>query len=333
MSPKVMQGTDLSYAERQHLELRLLGKWSLRSIAKGMGRNHSVLSREVARGSTDGRYRATEAQARYERLKSRKMLEKKIDRDPVLSAYVEKKIRGGWSPEKIAGRTTSPLRPKELHGVTVSHETIYQWLYEGGGRYGGISDFLWTRRKRRYARKGRKPKTTVIAGKIPVSQRPDDGLPGHLESDSMIWHASKGLLSAQICRKTKVSRLRWCAARTGDETAHALRRAVETLPHAFVRTIAFDNGSENALHRDIAEEYGIGTYFCAPHSPWQKPQIENLNRTIRHWYPRKTKAQDLADLDWKRIEERLNDLPRESLDYLTPNEALNQYLEGGALRS
>ncbi len=140
------------------------------------------------------------------------------------------------------------------------------------------------------------------------------------------------LLGNWSLRQIKVCRLRWCTARTGEETAHALRRTVETLPHGFVRTLAFDNGSENARRRDIKDEYGIGTYFCAPHSPWQKPQIENLNRTIRHWLPRKTKARDLADLDWKRIEGRLNDLPRESLGYLTPDEALNQYLAGGALR-
>lgn len=177
------------------------------------------------------------------------------------------------------------------------------------------------------------PKHAAIAGKVSVLERPPDALPGHMESDSMIWRAAKGLLSAQICRTTKVCRLTWCDDRGSDATTHALRRAVETLPRWFVRDVAFDNGSENARHGDLTEEYGIDTYFCAPHSPWQKPQIENLNRTIRHRVPRKTKAQDLADLDWKRLEGRLNDLPRESLGYLTPNQSLNQYLAGGALRS
>jgi IS30 family transposase len=328
-----MQGTDLSYPERQFLELRLLGNWSLRRIARRMGRDHSVLSREVRRASKGGRYRAKEAQARRERTRRRKVTEGKIDRDPALARYVEARIRDGWSPEKVAGRTTSALPPAELRGATVSHETVYRWLYEGGGRFGGICDSLWTRRKRRYARKGRKPRNAVIAGKIPVSERPDDGLPGHMESDSMVWHSSKGLLSAQACRAFRVARLRWCGDRSAESTAHCLRRAVETLPHGYVKDFAFDNGSENARHGEIAEEYGIPTFFCAPHSPWQKPQIENLNRTIRHWLPRKTKAQDLAGLDWKRIEDRLNNLPRASLGYLTPNEALNQYLAGGALRS
>ena len=333
MSPKAMQGTDLSYPERQFLELRLLGKWSLRRIARHMGRNHSVLSREVQRCMKAGRYRAKSAEERRTRTRSRKMTGRKLDRDPILARYVEDRLRLGWSPEKIAGRTRSLLPPKHLCGSTVSHETIYQWLYVGGGRFGGLTERLWSRRRRRYARKGRKPKNAVIAGKVPVSERPDDVVPGHMESDSMIWSSSKGLLSAQVCRRTLVSRLRWCPERTGEETAHALRRAVETLPHGFVKDVAFDNGSENARHAALQDDYGISTYFCAPHSPWQKPQIETLNRTIRHWLPRKTKAQDLAALDWRTIEERLNNLPRKSLGYLTPNETLNQYLASGALRS
>jgi IS30 family transposase len=106
----------------------------------------------------------------------------------------------------------------------------------------------------------------------------------------------------------------------------------ETLPHRFVRSVAFDNGSESARHGILTEEYGVPTFFCEPYASWQKPQVENLNRTIRHWVPRKTKAQDLAALDWKTLEDWLNNLPRKSLNYLTPSEALNQYLTGGATK-
>lgn len=333
MSPKVMQGRELSYPERQFLELRLLGKWSLRRIAEEMGRSHSVLSREVRRNAGNGRYRAKEAQKRCERMRSRKMLARKLDRDSILARYVEERLRAGWSPEKIAGRTKAAMPPPRLHGKTVSHETIYRWLYEGDGCWGGLTDSLWSRRKRRYARKGRKPKKAQIEGRIPVEERPDDGDPGHLESDSMVWREWRGLLSVQVDRTTLLCRLRPCADRKAEETVHSLRRAVETLPHGFVRDIAFDNGSENAGHLTIREEYGAMTYFCAPHSPWQKPIVENLNRVIRHWLPRKTKVSAHSDRDWQRLEERLNNLPRKSLGYLTPNEALNQYLAGGALRS
>lgn len=328
MSPTTMQGNELSYPERQFLELHVLGKWSLRRIARAMYRNHSVLSREIHRNAEGGRYQAKEAQDRCEKMRKRTMTGRKLESDPILTAFVTDHLSLGWSPEKIAGRAKSTLAPPRLKGTTVSHETIYQWLYSGDGRYGGLVEHLWSRRRRRYVRRGRKPQHASIVGKISVAERPDDDSPGHLESDSMIWWSAKGLLSAQVCRKTKICRLKWCENRSGEETARALRRALETLPQRFVRDITFDNGSENARHRAIAEEYDVDTYFCDPHSPWQKPQIENLNRTIRHYLPRKTKVSLLTERDWKTIEDRLNNLPRKSLAYLTPNEALIQYLAG-----
>jgi IS30 family transposase len=328
-----MQHRELTLPERQFLELRLLGRWSLRRIAAEMGRDHSALSREVRRNRRGARYRAVDAHALAESRLSRRVRGRKLDRDGELARFVEACLRAGWSPEKAAGRTRSALAPAHLRGATVSHEAIYRWLYEGNGRFGGLTDRLWTRRRRRYARKGRKPKKAQIKGRVPVSERPEDGLPGHLESDSMVWRGWKGLLSAQVDRSTLVCRLRPCPDRTAAETAHALRRTAETLPHGFVRSVAFDNGSEGAGHLALREEYGAMTYFCAPRSPWQKPQVENLNRTIRHWLPRKTKVSALTGRDWQDIEDRLNNLPRKSLGYLTPNEALNQYLAGGATRA
>lgn len=323
-----MRGIELSYPERQFLELRLLGKWGLRRTARAMGRDHSVLSREVRRNrGRDGRYRAEGAQRLADRRRPRPR-PPKIDSDPALAAWVEARLRDGWSPERVAGRSRRGLAPG---GATVCHETVYQWVYRFGGRFGGLHLCLWSRRARRWARKGRRPRSPQIQGRTPLSLRPDDGLPGHGESDSMTWAAAAGLLSVQVDRVLKVCRLGWCRDRTAAETLEALRRAVETLPHGFVRSLAFDNGSEGARHSALTEEYGIPTFFCEPHSPWQKPQVENLNRTIRHWLPRKTKAHDLAAVDWKEIEERLNNLPRKSLGYLTPNEALNQYLTTGAL--
>lgn len=333
MTRSNMQHREFSLPERQFIELRLLGKWSIRRTAETMGRDHSAVSREARRNRCpDGRYRAKEAHRRARERIRRRVRGRKLDRDPCLAKWVEEKLREELSPETISGRLKKrPL--SHLSGKTISHEAIYRWIYEGGGRYGGLHKCLWTRRKRRFSRKGRKPKYAQIEGRRPLSERMEDGLPGHMESDSMVWHGAGGLLSAQVDRLLLVCRLRWCPDRTADETAHALRRTVETLPHRFVRDVAFDNGSEGARHNVLNEEYGIDTFFCEPYSPWQKPQIENLNRTMRHWIPRKTKVSTLLDQDWREIEDRLNNLPRKKLGYLTPNEALTQYLACGATRT
>jgi IS30 family transposase len=328
MNPTDMQHREFSLAERRAIELYRLGNWSLRRIARRIGRDHSAISREIRRNrGGDGRYAAEEAH-RKALSRRRKPVPNRLDRDPELAAHVEAGIREGLSPARVCGRLRS-APPPGLAGKYVCHETVYRWLYWGGGRFGGLTQCLWTRRRQRRPKRAPDRKPREIAGRTPISLRPDASSPGHMETDSMVWHGSAGLLSVQVDRATLVTRLRWCPDRTAGETAHALRRCAETLPHGFVRSMAFDNGSEGAMHSVLTDEYGVPTFFCEPYSPWQKPFVENVNRTIRHWIPRKTKGQDLAALDWSEIERRLNSLPRKSLGYLTPDEALNQYLASG----
>ncbi len=39
----------------------------------------------------------------------------------------------------------------------------------------------------------------------------------------------------------------------------------------------------------------IDVWFCDPHSPWQRGQIENLNRQARWWFPRGTDSEHAAN--------------------------------------
>src|SRR5687768_6964808 len=66
------------------------------------------------------------------------------------------------------------------------------------------------------------------------------------------------------------------------------------LPSPLRQTITFDNGTEFTQHRQLRTTLGMATYFCDPHSPWQKGGIENAIGRLRRPLPRKT---DLATLD------------------------------------
>jgi transposase, IS30 family len=331
MTDKTMQYLTFTRAERDAIELLLLGKWSMRDIAESLGRDHSAVSREVRRNTPGGaaRYRADKAEKMAAARASRPRRKRMDDR--ALASWVEGRIRDGWSPERAAGRLKSAEAPPSVGGKTACHETIYAWIYRGGRASCGLTDFLWSRRRRRWARKGRKPRGAQIRGRTPVCERPDDGAVGHFETDSMVWSGWRGLLSVQVERESLRVTLTPCADRKAASTLDALRRCAETQPLGLrPLDFTFDNGGEGALHLALREEYGVGTYFCAPHSPWQKPLVENMNRTIRHRHPRKTKASALTDRDWKGLEDWMNSLPRKSLGYLTPDEYLKQRLAAGA---
>ena len=114
------------------------------------------------------------------------------------------------------------------------------------------------------------------------------------------------------------------ANKTAEETKEALIKTAESVPREIFRTITFDNGSEGVKHTEIQEMFNIDTYFCDPFSSYQKGGVENMNKLIRQYLPRKTDMKNITDQQIYQIQERLNSRPRKGLNYQTPNEVINK---------
>ncbi len=87
-------------------------------------------------------------------------------------------------------------------------------------------------------------------------------------------------------------------------------------PEPLRQTITFDNGTEFARHWEL----DLKTFFCDPHSPWQKGGIENAIGRMRRSLPRKI---DLATITTRRFNQLIcayNNTPRKCLDFQTPVE-------------
>jgi IS30 family transposase len=113
-------------AEREEISRGVAAGESCRQIAARLGRAPSTVSRELARNSGRGCYRAQAADAaafcRAQRPKPAKLL-----MQPRLRAVVEAKLGLRWSPEQIAGWL--PLAYPSDPVMRVSHETIYLSLF------------------------------------------------------------------------------------------------------------------------------------------------------------------------------------------------------------
>jgi IS30 family transposase len=113
-----------------------------------------------------------------------------------------------------------------------------------------------------------KERTSIHERPEYVNQRRDFG---HFETDSVIFSRGKAILSVQYERKTSLARI----TKLGDKSAKETVRALRSLVHEFdglypVRSITYDNGSENVLHTELIHEYGIVNYFTDTYSSWQK---------------------------------------------------------------
>lgn len=327
--PKISK---ITYYERKQIELYLKMKKTYRWIGKRLRREHTDISREVKRNSGAYLpYRAVHAQRIHE-ARQRKKNKKKLEKFEYAKVreYVVNELNRDCSPDQIAGRLKNQP-PKELTGLTVSHESIYQYIYNGAGRFEYLYPHLRTKRSKRQRRFDRKKHNKInIPDRISIHLRPEEidskERVGDWETDSMIFSQQKNTLSVQYERKTMLCRLAKLKNKEAAETENAIAESVESLPNGLWQSIARDNGTENAKHLNTLNTFNVQSYFCDAYASWQKGGMENLNKLIRQYLPRKTDMSKISHDEIYAIQEQLNNRPRKSLNYLTPNEVIAKYI-------
>ncbi len=311
--------SNLTFYDRSRIEYYLnFKRLSLRRIAELIGRNHTVVIREITRHKPQfSPYSAELAQKAANRKLAHNTI-KKLNKDPVLLDYVIKRLQDDWSPQQIAGRLkTNP--PPNLKRKKICLETIYQYIYDGGTDYGGKLLYKYLRKKKPFRQKhySRQPKKVTITGRISIHARPADinlkESYGHLESDSIVCKYHKPI-SVQYERKAMLVGISKLDNFKSESTNEAIANTINTLPKDFVKSITYDNGTENAKHYELKEVFNLRTYFCDPYASWQKGGVENINGLIRQYLPRSADLANITDNDIYEIQEKLNNRPRKRLN-------------------
>ena len=297
---------------------------SLRQIAASLGRAASSVSREVRRNSgVQVGYKPVYAD---DLAWGRRWQGPKLARQPTLYRLVMSKLVMGWSPEQISGR----LALKQS-SFAISHESIYRFIYAQIAR---TKDYSWRHLlPRAKSKRGRyrrcRSSVDHIKDRVSIDKRPRHinkrRQSGHWETDLIMLSDKKhNLLVAQ----ERSSRFTFIAKQSGkhaQSTADQLKTWLAPLPPELRRTLTQDNGPEFAFHHQL-NPLGIQTYFCHPHSPWQKGGIENMNGRIRRYIPLKTRPDSFSDHDIQLLAKRLNDTPRKCLGFKTPAEVFSAQL-------
>lgn len=320
-----MQGmkiyTRLSQAEREQMFLLLHDGYSLREIGKRLGRQHTTISRELQRNRKEdytpiGAQRLSEDR-RHDRHRH------KLD-DPLVCAFVVRRLGDGWSPEQIAGR----LRVIGSQ-TTLWPETIYKALYDRPLKGERLWEFLrrgHKKRERWFDRRTRHAKRVLIAGKVSIAQRPDEATNrtriGHWETDLMEGaKATHQVVSVTVDRKSGALMLDKLTTKESREKMDVLISRMSRIPLQVRKTMTFDNGLENAEHRRLYA-LRIMTFFCAAYHSWEKGTVENTIGLVRQYLPKGGDLTPVTQQELMTISQALNDRPRKRLGYRTPNEVL-----------
>src|SRR6476661_2669144 len=344
-------GRYLSLEERVEIQLGIRCGWSLRKIARGMGRHPCTVLREIRRNSPD-RYRSRRlrrlapaaagpraycpfrAQRRAERVAHAAAAGRpgKIAANPRLRERIQELLEEDYSPEQVAAQVR--LEHPEETEWQVSHETIYRALYvQGRGELRrDLHKRLRTGRALRKPHRRADQRRGRIPGMVHISERPaeaeDRAVPGHWEGDLILGStASDSAIGTLVERASRfVMLLHLPHGHGADAVQEAMVAAMSQLPATLRRTLTWDQGKEMTNHLQIASALDLQIYFCDPHSPWQRGSNENTNGLLRQYF---AKGTDLsiypADyLDY--VAMKLNRRPRKTLGWRTPAAALDELL-------
>ena len=325
----------LSLEERVEIYRLHAGGISQNQIAAALGRSPSTISRELERNSRPtkvwaGGYEPVRAQQLTER-RRRWNCRFKLARQPDLRSRVGKSLAMGHSPEQIAGRLALE------HGrVIISHESIYRFIYHRTAQKDYWYRLLPRHKKMRGRRRRGGSSASLIKHRRSITERPAEvdcrRTPGHWEADFMMFSRSGQGLMVLHERQSRYSMVYRPANRKAVPTARTIARQLGKLPLGMRQTISFDNGNEFAEHYRLHNILGVQTFFCDPHSPWQKGGVENSIGRLRRWLPRKTDLNLLTDADLRQYVQRLNNTPRKCLDFKTPAEAFSKIKSTVALQ-
>ncbi len=312
----------LSLEERCTIAQLCKAGQSCTQIAAALDRSPSTVARELKRNSgVQVGYRPGYA---HEQTRARRWKGSRLERHAPLREFVLGTLAIGWSPEQIAGRLKL-LKARE----TISHESIYRFIYAQIRR---TNDGSWRhylpRAKYRRSRRARRRRSSddLIKGRVSIDSRPaavDRRTTfGHWEADLMLFATPGQALLVTNERKSRAILLARQPGKASKPAAQQLLQWFTPLDRSLRKTVTFDNGTEFAQHRRLTDQLAIRTYFCDPHSPWQKGGIENAIGRLRRLLPRKTDLDNIDKSKLQAVVAAYNNTPRKCLGFKSPAEVL-----------
>lgn len=345
----------LTWKNRLKIERMLKDGYKVREIADALHVHNTTIYREIKRGMTRQMtseleyvevYCADTAQRKYEEYLAAKGPDLKIGNDHALAKFLEDKMLGvqedgtiepkaGLSP---AAALAAIKNEGKIFSVEISEWTLYSYITKGVFEKVTNADLPMHGGKKQGYRK-------VHEAKLPrgdsIEERPAEVLdrlePGDWEMDSVV--SARGSTRRLVVLTERVTRDELIFLAPDGTTASVVRildrleRKMGTATFSQVfRSITVDNGSEfadcTAMQKSCLRQ-GERThfYYCHPYSSYERGSNENCNRLIRRWLPKGTSFKGLTHKTVRKIQDWVNNYPREILGFRSAGDLFREHLE------
>lgn len=290
-------------------------------IARDLGVSQGTISREVSRNKGLRGYRIKQATVvAAARRHAAGSVARVMTRTLIVRA--ESMLVGSqWSPEQIAGRLFRE------YSIRVSHTSLYSHIWRDKRSGGTLYLHLRRRGKKRNQRGRKNAGRGMIPGRIGIEQRPTivdtKTRLGDWELDSIIGAKHAGSITSMVERRTKLTKLVLQKGPTADATRRSIVKRLKPIAQ-HVLTLTSDNGREFAGHRKISKKLGADFYFATPYHSWERGLNEHTNGLVRQYFTKGCDFATLTNADVQRVEDLLNNRPRKTLGFRSPNEVFAQ---------
>lgn len=311
-----MKKFQLTLEQRYQIQALLSIKTKQKDIAIELGKDKSVISREIRRNRRPkGRYNAHYAQELYNIRKERLKRPRKLT-DAMKAKIIRELKEDHYSPEQIKGSA-------DKAGIAmVSHERIYQLIRADKEQGGNL--YTYTRHLLKHRKRPIGGKKVVIKNRRSIHDRPrlidEKKRFGDWEIDTIVGPNNKEAILTIVERQTGFLMMQKLPK---GKNALALAKCVVNMMAPFknnVHSITADNGTEFAAHQRISKKLQTDFFFADPYASWQRGLNEYTNKLIRQYIPKKQPFNQYNDQYIRMIQTKINARPRKKLNFSPPKD-------------
>lgn len=336
---------NLTYTQRLQIETLCNAKKTKKEIAEMLGLHLCTIYRELKRGEyvhtkkygsfwygdkyyKTIKYSAQIAQDRYDILCSARGRPLKVGNDHDFINYIQNRVVN----DKISAcAALGEIKYLNLPFETnISKTTLYRYI-----KIGLFQNLKLTRRKKQYQivkKIKRAPKGTSIERRPKeITQRKSFG---HWEMDCVCGKTKPSLLvlSERLTRKEIIFKIENQKTISVVRCLNILERRFGKTFKKIFKSITVDNGAEFSDFKGLEKSsYGHGKrtniYYCHPYCSSERGTNERLNREIRRLIPKGSDISKYTSQDIQRVEDWINNYPREIFGYATSAEIFNRHLQ------
>lgn len=298
----------LSFEERFVIEKLWTSGSLVRDIASYLGRSPNTISREIQKNMVNGIYDAKKTQLKVcQRRWRAKRQCLKVAMNGFLIRFVEAKLKDKWSPTQI-----SVYLKLEL-SISCSAKAIYKYIEHRGLEY----RLFWRWNKKKGGPKRNKNQVANDGRKYIDSRPGTTNQIGHFEVDFIMSKHSPAVLLVATDRLTK----HIFVTKLFNRKRPAISQAFSAMFSGIsVKSITTDNDIAFTHWAELEEIIHAPIYFCHPYHSWEKGLVENINRWIRCFVPKRRDIASVTEEDLNEILTFLNDRPRECIDFRIPSQ-------------